>query len=118
MIIIMEELREIVFQFFHSWVFLVILSASIVNSVITFRSYMINRSEKNEKEIEKKGGSLFMSTGAPIIGWSVYSMGFEEYGFPILNFVLAITFSLFVIFALTVYYDRWKIGQHTLDKYI
>ena len=114
----MEELRELVYQFFHSWIFVVILSAALVNSVITFRSYMIKRAEKDEKGLEDKAISLFLSAGAPFIGWAFYSMSFNEFGFDMLNVVVAITFSLFVITGVVASYDRWKIGQYTLDKYI
>lgn len=113
----MEELREITYQFFHSELFLIILGASLVSSIITFRSYMIKRAEKNEKERQEKGITLFLAAGLPFLGWAFYSMSFHELGFDMLNLVVAVTFSLFLIAGLIAGYDRWRMGQKTLDRF-
>ena len=113
----MEELRELIYQFFHGDLFMIMLGASLVSTVITFRSYLIKRAEKNEKEREEKGISLFLSSGLPFLAWSFYSMSFQELGFDMLNLVVVITFSLFLIAGLIAWYDRWKLRQKTLEHY-
>jgi len=115
---LLEAIGELVSQFFNSWVFDAILSTILIASLITLVSFMIKRSEKNEKEIEKHGWSLSISAFILILCWGFYSMRFEEYGSEELNLVLATTFSTFAVFAAIVFYDKWKNGQRTLDKYI
>ena len=115
----MEELKTIIYEFFHSGLFLIILSAALVNSGITFRSYMITRAKnKKDKGLENKGISLWLSAGLPFLGWAFYSMSFQELGFGMLNLVVIVTYSLLGIVAFVSWYDRWKLGQKTLERYV
>jgi len=113
----MEELKNI-YDFFHSELFLIILGAALVNSGITFRSYMISRAKnKKDKRLEGKLISLWFSAGLPFLGWSFYSMSFQELGFDMLNFVVIVTYALVGIVAFVAWYDRWKLRQKTLEHY-
>jgi len=113
----MEEIKTI-YEFFHSDLFLIILGAALVNSGITFRSYVITRAKnKKDKGLEAKGISLWLSAGLPFLGWSFYSMSFQELGFDMLNLVVIVTYTLVGIVAFVAWHDRWKLRQKTLERY-
>lgn len=113
----MQEFADSVQQFFHSWIFTGFLFAAITNCVITFRSFMINRSEKNTKRQDEKTASIVLTGGFVFFGWAFYSMSFTEFGFDMLNVAFIVTFAISLLTAVVISYDKWKIGQQSLDKY-
>ena len=111
------ELGNIAYQFFHSEVFLSIIMTALISSGIYFRSSLLARAHRDQKKFEKKSISLWLASTFIVIVYCFYIRAFFDLEYQLLNVITIVAISLVGIVAMLSCYDRWKLGQRTLEKY-
>ena len=114
----MITLTDFVHQFFYSEIFVAFLFTALFSSFVFFRSCLIARSEKDQEKLEKKSLGLWLVSGLVVITYLFYIRAFFDLEYQLLNIVFIISFSLIGIIAFISWFDRWKLGQKTLDRFL
>lgn len=114
----MELFGETVYQFFRGEIFLGLILSALVASFVHFRSCLLARTEKNKDKFEKKAINLWLSTAIIFFAYLFYIQAFVDLEFQTLNAIFIISFSLMGIIGFVSWFDRWRLGQKTLDKFL
>ncbi len=111
------EFGNIIYQFFHGEVFLSIMMTALISSGIYFRSTLLARADGDKEKFQKKSLKLWLASAFVMIAYYFYIMVFSDLEYQLLNVIAIVAISLVGIVGLVSWYDQWKLGQKTLEKY-
>lgn len=113
----MESLADFAYQFFHGPLFLGVMISALIASFIHFRSCLLARVDKNKDKFEKKSLKLWLSTAIIVFAYLFYIQAYFDLDYQLLNVIFISSFSLMIIIVFISWFDKWRLGQKTLDNF-